>query len=278
MPKILTNLLIIGIIGAGITGAYFIIQNPTPVNLTTISKNLNNYLKGNNPVANNPLIARNSDDSSKSVFSGMPEETSNPSQLNLTQAMSKELAENLAKNNPQGPENIEGKKWLNVPDTEQLSEDLITKAAENFDPLAFRPVINDKDLKISSGNTKQNLTNYLSAFNKILRESALKISQPEKLEDIFSEEIFVQTINSLINVHQFAFDEFIKLAAPSSILLIHKEEMELLGTKINIYKKILDYKTDPVTAILAGQESKNIDEEFKVLSEQIKDFIKQNEL
>ncbi|MDO8430020.1 MAG: hypothetical protein Q7S73_01470 [bacterium] len=256
------------IISLGIAGAVFVIQNNNRLNQSQV---LNQ-----NPTPKPPELAQNQ---IIQETPGSTEKLTNLSQAsiqetkNLTTLFTNKLAQTIVEANPNGPEILDGEPWLNTPDPDQISNDLITEAQKNFDPKSLRPIIQNSDLKISTDNSKAALINYLLAFNKIIDDAAGKFP-PEIFTDPSS--VNTKTFEILANIYQSSFDEFKKIGVPSSVLAIHKKEMGLLGTSANIYKNIKNYQEDPMVAILATQELGGLQKEFTALSEELGIFIKKS--
>lgn len=235
----------------GIAGVFLVVQNSTPLHIQESQTNSQN----NNFVSQNPLVQNAA------------------SEENLTELLAKQIGQRLVENNPMGPETIEDQEWLNVPEPENIAQDLLLEAAQKFNPESLKPDIKDGDLKISQDNSKEALANYILNFQKIVREAADKIPIT-----LFSEELTLSGIIQLSDIYTETIGKFYKLTVPSSALQIHRKQIELLTVKRNIFEKIENYQEDSMTTILAVQELEKNDSEFNSLSEMLKNFIQKNNL
>ncbi|MDD5547936.1 MAG: hypothetical protein PHN74_03550 [Candidatus Pacebacteria bacterium] len=257
----MTRLLIAAtIIGVGLAGAFFVVQQSSTA--VSLIPEINDSTK-NNPVENislsDPLKAF-----AESQAKNIP---------NITQLIYQEIGGDIADSNPNGVEITDGKKQINIPDAEKLATELVEKSTKEFDPASLKLSIKDDFLKISADNSKKALTDYLVSFNKIIAESNSKMPTGANFEANFP-----NIVSQLIEMHQYAFNEIIKLSVPSLLQPMHKKELELLGTKINIFRMMADYQKDPVSSILASQQIGSVDGEFSTLNENLKKFIIENEL
>lgn len=267
MKKFLTAAIIISL---GILGAYLIIQKPGSASFEVSFKEQNSKSTDNNLIKGVSLLPSTKQDLRNETA---PEENTSQNSQNLTELTVKEITDALAQKNPTGPEIIEGEKWLNAINPDEFAQELITKAAQNFNPDSLKPVIKNEDLKISDDNSKEALTSYFSDFNTIIKQAAGQMPR-ESITD--SSKISLETVGQLINVYQLSLDNLKQIKAPSSLLSFHKKELELLGLNINIYKKIQNYQNDPLTTMLAAKELENTNLEFENLKNEVIDFIKKS--
>ncbi|MBU4348119.1 hypothetical protein KJ671_01250 [Patescibacteria group bacterium] len=236
------------ILGLGLTGAYLIVSNsnsPAPAKIS----NTENVIE-NNPVEIELIGTSNN--------------------KNLTDALTEKISAGIAEKNLEGLKNIDGETMINAPAPEKMVEDLIVEAQKNFNPASLRPKIDNSSLKISEDNNKEALLEYFNSFNNILITASKKMpasmmSNPESL-DIYD---FVK----IKEAYKYAIDALYNITIPRLALNIHKKEIELLSIKKNIFEKGANAGEDPVSAILAANELLKTNEEFVILSIEIKDFI-----
>ncbi|TSC95827.1 MAG: hypothetical protein Athens071426_529 [Parcubacteria group bacterium Athens0714_26] len=269
-------IIVTAIIAAGIAGAYFIILNFSYQQTTApkISFNTEEQPQNNAPAKDfslSPIAGEQQPDTTTNASQQPAEKQSN----NLTELALKQITDSLAQNNPGGLQTIDDQQWIGVNDPDQLAQDIAANASGKFNINDLKPVIKDSDLNISSDNSKENLTNYFLSLNQIIRDSSKSIPP-----DIFTDtsKISLTTFNQLANAYQASFNRIIKLETPSSLLSIHKKELELLGTEANIYKKIANQTTDPMTAILASQNLTDVNSEFTNLQKDVISFMEKSKI
>lgn len=261
----------IAILALAASGIIFIIKNP----ISTVPAAVNTQ----KPAIAKPLvealnISEIQSKMAQNEKTGLTQKSNDQiltGQENLTETFTKKISDAIAQNNPAGTTKIGGKPQLNVPDPDSIADSILTDAAKYFDPNSLKPIIKDNDLKISEKTDEASLISYFQSFNQILSANSKTIPQ-EIIKN--PENISIETIKQLIPVYKKTIAELYALAAPKTVLPIHKKELELLGEKATIFEKILSYESDPLLAILAAKELKNVDEKFTSLSEEIKLFIK----
>ena len=251
------NFILAAIVGLGIAGLVFVSQNNANLLKKENKTAEKGTLNGNNLISNQPFVEK--------LTSNLTNK-----EENLTNLFASSLGKIIIENNPDGPANIDGKNGLVVPDPESIAIELLAEAAKKFDPSKLRPTIQEKDLKILEDNSKEALSNYVLNFQNIIKGEAPKVPKA-----IFGDpdNLTLEDISRLSLVYQEIVQKFYKLPVPKSALEIHKKEIELSGTKRNIFEKIKNYQTDPIATILATQELKKVDQEFAELDKKLSEFI-----
>ena len=252
------NLIAASIISLAIAGAVFVVKNSPVADEQPLTKT-------NQPARINEIIQETPGLNRQRAFSA-----SKPSR-NLTEYFSNSFAQKIVEENPTGPTTLNGEGTLSMPDAKTLAAELILKAQKDFDPKSLRPTIEDSALSISGDNSPEALQQYLASFNQIVSAAADRIP-PE----IFTnpEQINMAHFSKLADAHRYGFEQFLKLKVPTKILAIHKKELELLGTKANIYQKLADTDKDPLAAILSISELKKLEKEFSTLEEEFSNLVK----
>ncbi|MDD5430999.1 MAG: hypothetical protein PHP03_02130 [Candidatus Pacebacteria bacterium] len=259
------NIFSIAIVFLGIIGAYFIVQQTKPT-IPSVATNKPAINQKNNSVTGISL---------NSLFSqgAIQPNGSQSEPQNLTAIFAAQIEKSIVENNPNGAETIEGEKWLNSVNPDQLAADAIAEAVTSFNPDDLIPNIANSDIKVTSDNSKESLKNYFSALNGILSSETTRMPTNPNLEANFT-----NVVKQAAAAYQIIFSEIKNLVVPSSLFAIHKEELTLLGARINILKIMQNYQTDPVKTILALKEANNLDLELLALQQEMKNFINKNEL
>ena len=86
-------------------------------------------------------------------------------------------------------------------------------------------------------------------------------------------DLTINQVSALAATYEEVVNQFYALAVPSSLLDVHLKEIELLGTKKNIFEKMNGYEADPMAAVLAAQELEKLDLEFTQLENKLNTFI-----
>lgn len=252
------NFLIAAMVGLGVAGAIFAIQNSAQ-SLAVQTQNT----EQNNLVSNKPFIEQ----LKSRGLSGNLLLTAESSQENVTKNFTKNLVKNIQEENPTGPTTDINGKGLNVPSPDQIALDLIIKAQSSFDPSKLKPAIKDNDLNISQDNSRDSLINYLKNLYKIMGDSGKLLTG-----DPAEKEMDMEEVNQFISMYEMAYKNLFPVNVPSSLLSIHKKELQLLGAKWATYTAIKNYEQDPLLAILVAQNLNQLDNEFADLNKEIKDF------
>ena len=263
MIKILMSLAVTGL---GIAGAVFIIQSSTQ---PLAAENQPTAAQNNNPVTNQPFVEtltlKNSD---LGINNTIDKIKNSSTEENLTDLFTKEIGKTITENNPNGPTVIDGQKSLGVPDPDAITQDVLARAFQNFDPETLKPNIKESALRISQNNDVTSLTNYFKAFKQIIYESAALIP-----ESVLKKELDSEAIEYLSKMYESAYKKLFLLTVPSELLVIHKKELQLLSAKLSVYRAIKNYEQDPLLSLVAAQNLKFLDQEFSDLDVEIAKFI-----
>ncbi|MBI4992424.1 MAG: hypothetical protein HZB99_04370 [Candidatus Harrisonbacteria bacterium] len=253
------------IIGLAIAGFLFVLENSLSTE-TKIAQTPENKSPQNNLVSNKPFLETPSPENNRSSLSAAAKE-------NFTESFIKGIAGNIQETNPRGSPNINGQNKINLPDPEELSQNLLIEAAQKFDPKSLRPVVKDSDLKISKEDDKTALNTYFQNLQKIVNAGADKIPLT-----FFSEELNLNDFIAVTGIYTDIINQIYSLPVPPALLTIHKKQIELLTVKRNILKSIVNYENDPLTTIFAAQELEKVDAEFSKLSQEFSEFIKNSSI
>ncbi len=244
------------ILGLGVLGAYFVIQN-TDINAELAPKNDSANLPKNSPFVEN---LANGVISEKTT--GSAESNKIIGENNLTDDFINGLKQDIAQNNFDNTSSN-----LVVSDPNQITGELLNDAVKKFGAERLKPLIDESRIKVSHDNSQKAIENYINKFQEVIMSSAKEASL-----DKFNENSDPGDLSFLIPVYEKAIELYYKLPVPSSALAIHKKQMILLAEKLRAIRKISNYKDDPLSAILAAEEIKKIDQAFSDLSLKFGEF------
>lgn len=177
----------------------------------------------------------------------IPQKNSEPT--NATNELAKKIAEELLKQNPEGPAVLEDKSWLSVLTPEELVKNL------DFDPQDFRPVIKKEKIRIAALDDKTATQTYLKNFQEILGKHWVNLDGVD--------------FDILIAKLEATLADFYLLETPPSLTAIHQKEIELLTLEAALFEKLKNYEADPLEAILAANAYPGLAEEFEKLKADI---------
>lgn len=262
--KLIKVLIVTAIFSLAASGSYFLVQKA--------SQKSNLPAPAASGLADNLIHQQNFSGNEINLKSLTPSPVSD---VNLTEQAAKNLTQSLINQNPSGPQTVNGRQMLNVPQAADIADQMLAEAAAKFDPKSLYPEISNSDLRISEDASKDSLINYVAAFNQIVKDAAQKIPQnllqnPQNLSQ--------DDISQLIQVYQNSVSSFYALAVPRLYLTIQKKELQLLTAKKTVFEALQNYQTDPITAILAVKELPNIDSQFQDLQKQFVDFVNNSNL
>ena len=246
------------ILGLGVLGAYFVIQN-TDINAELALKNETTNLPKNSPFVEN---LNNNPDPQKS--DAVPASETVTISNNLTDNFINGLKQDIVQNNL---DNNSGN--LVVSDPDQITNELLTDAVKKFSAERSKSAVDESRIKISSDNSKNSIISYVNKFEEIISKSAQKIGTGAVPADPDPEEL-----RPMLAGYDFAIESFYNTAVPSSALTFHKKEIEILFRKKRALEELINYKVDPLASILASKELSGIQNEFDSLTEQFNKFLK----
>lgn len=247
------------ILSLGISGAAYLVKN---YNLPgQKSEKENNALaalsvENNNPVQSQPLVeqlpAQNHLDLTAQINQG-----------NYTEEFSKNLAETLVAQNPDGPVPMGDKTGINVPDSNATAENLIAESIKKFKSASPEPIVSEKDLQISSDNSKEALKAYLQDIQKISLEANQKM--PTDLTSDY--------LAGLDGIYQEVIKNFYQLTVPEAAVEIHKKLILVFEKKQMITEKLSAYKSDPLVLIIAMNELSSNNQDFADFGKELANFV-----
>ncbi len=268
-PKIAAILLIIG---AGLVGSYLIVKNSIPFLSASQIKNNSGQessdqeLLGQNPIKWLENKANSFTESIKDMANlGKPAtmgtdnaNANDENSVNLTEMVAKTMFNKMKNLDQSGQNPFQGQDF--DPNDEQ-SQKLIQEAVASMqgEGNLFNPKIEDKDLKISSDNSKEAKFNYLISMQEKIRkyfnDSSLQPSEDQLMKNI-DRDCFGGggSANSKIaEAYNNAANENLNISVPSSWADIHKETILFLKKGNLIFGAIAGCAIDPMKGYLAVQ-------------------------
>lgn len=246
---------IVFILSAGIIASYAILKNSAlKIDLTKSGLTEENSTSS---VSQNPIkwlgkaVAKIND-----LISG---ESSEPAQISLPKDIDFEnfnLTEFVAKSSFTQMKNLDqsGKDPFAIDPNDPASKEFIEKAIASIQnpETIFNFSINDKDLKISQDNSKENKAKYMENFAKIMMKNVNNdiYKNPDKAVVAAIEQNNVSDVKKLADIYGNIFDELINISTPSDYLEIHRDYLEISRKMKIIYSGIADFQNDPVKASL----------------------------
>lgn len=248
-------LLATAIVGLGISGALFAIQN---INISDSQISILDS-GNNNLIAGGPFVEKISDSENHLANAGG----------SITDEFAKNLAQKIVDANPTGPQATDGKKDIVVPNPDQIALDLIIEAQKKFDLNNIIPTIKDSEIKIISDNSKDSVLAYTKKFDEI--NSAWHAG----INDFDAQQEFTQeNLGQNISHYNEAIKQMYALSVPQILSSFHKTDISYLRAELVLLEKINDAANDPMGALLAGQNFQKLDDEFNTkINEQIQLFL-----
>lgn len=159
---------------------------------------------------------------------------------NTTEKLAENISKKIVSENPAGPGPV-GKQKLKVPNPQELVNNYLQKSIDGFDYAALKPKISDSEIKITDDASPAVLANYLKSFFEILN----KVPANNAQADVSG------ALSTIIAIHNNYLTEYYALAAPLSLVNLHKQQISLLAASRNIYELVRSYEDDPLKAMLA---------------------------
>lgn len=167
--------------------------------------------------------------------------------LNLTEFVAKSVSNQMQTMDQKGAENID-------PNDPQNQEMIQKAMAELQSQSLFDESISDKDLKISSDNSKEAKEKYLmEAGQIILNNFNEQKMDPKKALEMLVNNLNISGVSQIADAYSKIFDGFLNTKIPSDYLSLHKRYVVLLKKAKETYQGLVDYNNDPVRAGLSMQ-------------------------
>lgn len=185
--------------------------------------------------------------------------------------ISRKIALELSKLNPQGPSKISGVTGVNAIEPEEMLDRILANELTSIDFKDFEPRVDLDDLKIISDSNPKLAESYLKNFRTILENNFAGAK-------FDSETASVKDFQFLVSIYNKTISQFYSLNVPESLASIHLQEIKLLGIQRSVFEALANYEKDPVKAMVASQLLVELDEKFEVLKNEIVGFVNKNQL
>ena len=163
---------------------------------------------------------------------------------NITEAVAKEIAEDIVANNPEGPQAGE-QGGLTTIDPETLTQDILARAFEEIRIEDLRPQITLSDLVIIKSTDKSFAEAYFKNINDNITRNfpeGISINWERPEETNFA---------ALINAYALTMNDALSIAVPTQLAELHRKYISLLGAEKNTLTLIKNYASDPAQAAVA---------------------------
>ncbi len=227
-----------------------------------------NYIK---PI---PAVVKQEIPNIQHLSSNIPQELPELS-FNVTEDLADEISKDILVRNPEGPNEIDREKWINVANPEQMADLLTEEGLKKFDPKDFQPEIKLADLRISNPPTGEPSAVAAEIYFRTFRD-ILKHDFENARVDLNSPDL--AGIGAVIKAYDQAIKNFYNLETPEKLTDIQKKQISLLIGQKKVFEVMANYKNDPVQAYLAAQVFEEMNSNFLSLNSEIINFIQKNGL
>ena len=178
---------------------------------------------------------------------------------NLTQKFADNLAKGFVESNPLG---IEEGKEIAVPDDQTLLAQAALDYQKEINSLDI--FIKEKDLKISTDNSQQNILTYYESYKETISKYAAKMNMASSLE------MFVDTNNpdylKLIPGYlQNIIDDLKRVKVPSDFSSLHRDAINLFVAEKVIFESLINANSDPLKAASSLMTMDDLSNKFTTL-------------
>jgi len=246
---------IVFILSAGMIASYAILKNSTlKIDLTKsglTEENSTSFISQNPIKWLGKAVAKIND------FIGG--ESNEPAQISLPQNIDFEnfnLTEFVAKSSFTQMKKLDqsGQDPFAIDPNDPANKEFIERAIAGIQnpETIFNFSINDRDLKISQDNSRENKARYMENFAKIMMKNVNNeiYKNPDKAVVAAVERNNTSDVKKLADIYGNIFDELINISTPSDYLKIHMDYLEISKKMKIIYSGIADFQNDPVKAAL----------------------------
>jgi len=182
----------------------------------------------------------------------------NPLTNNLTKELAGIIGRQVAELNPQGPTAVSGQEFVGVAEAEKVAQAVIEEALKNFDSRQFRPEIAIEQLKVDSNQTE---ANYRQQLTNILQENFSG--------DLNWQNASADNLARLLGNYNVLLFELYRLPVPTELLASHRQLLSLFSGQKLVIEAFKNTPADPLAAILAAQAGRNLNQELKLLLEEL---------
>ena len=190
---------------------------------------------------------------------------------NATQKLAQKIAAQILKDNPDGPFLTGGGSGIAALRPDALVDKVLSQEIENFDYAALRPEVKLSSLKTINANDANTLAKYLGDLQSLIKDDALTAAYS-------SADFTPQGFKGLTKSLEEVITNLYALETPTSLALLHAEEISLLIAQKNIFAALANAEADPVGSFMAIQALAAVNDELQNLKKSFTDFIAKNNL
>lgn len=177
------------------------------------------------------------------------------SAINLTQGLTKTIGFQIYKSG--------GKEMPDLSDPLKLMDSDTTQGLAEF-VAGFNIRISEKELKVSSDNSKTAIQIYYNDINKILTVDVLTAQSRTDPDNIA---VYIQNkdytfVDKNIQALKEVISRMKSITIPSEFFTFHKRFIELLMAQERVFESIKEIERDPLKTILGMQEGEKINKEM----------------
>jgi len=201
---------------------------------------------------------------------------------NLTQALAQDLTQRMAQGEMGVISDALNPTSVNVSNQviDKTIQEIVIKAKQEFS----LPNISDEEIIISPNNNAEAVQSYAGKIVQAIEqwEDKSSIKYDESIESesqIFYEAIQTKDfsqIDKCIKFYQGAAEEFKKIATPSDLKNIHKEQIGIFWITANIFKAVKQIDQDPLKTNLALEQYKATSNLLKQMLLKLADYLENN--
>lgn len=201
------------IISLGLAGGFYFV---TSYHLPIVPQSQPTALTlNNNPVSNQPLIEQ----LTPNRLDGSLINNSFTESLGMESELANEISGNLAQflieNNPEEPNPADGQQFINVPNEQEILNQMLAKSLAKLNDL--KPAINNSDLNIVGNPTEEELKSYASGIKNMVADHNTRLTA-----------VFNQQQTNIANLYQKNSDQFLNNFTDANNEAAQKQLVELL--------------------------------------------------
>ena len=193
---------------------------------------------------------------------------------NVTENFAASLTQKLISKNQNPATDSSGQPALSAPDVNAMAEEFITNGLKRANENVLD--IKEPNLKVSYGNGKTAIENYLLEFQTILNNNLkTDVSLFSILDEINKNNgAGLGKLLPLISAHEAAANQLEEKPVPSDLKDLITEEIRLLRITANILRALTDIESDPLGGLAATKQFEAILQNWQDLQNKFNAFTK----
>ena len=278
---------IILVLGAGLAGSYFIIENSAPA--ADVKQEITE--KDGKPPIENPIqwVEKNVKDVLSKMgelnqlgSSDKPTSDTQP-ENNFTQTFSQMIFEQIKSKNEQGLTEKDGQTAIFAPNEETISQEWLDKflsansPGKPFGP--YHPKVDEKKFKISQDVSSDNQIRYIKELENITQKNLVSFNKTsmEVLNEI-AEKSDSSSAKQLAEIYETMAEDYYKVDVPVNWIDFHKAVLSHFYSAQSMWTAVANFQDDPLKAYLAAQFISNLEDSATGLQVLLAQGIQKNNL